>query len=494
MFRRQADMCFKKTIFEAKLYSMISAQFYSILRKKFPYEPTLKQDIFFQKISVFLTDTHNDSIFVLKGYAGTGKTTLISTIVNNLTEINKKYVLLAPTGRAAKVIANYSEKAAFTIHKKIYYPKKSSGGGVTFTLQPNKHKNTVFIVDEASMISDVDSDSKMYANGSLLDDLITYVYSGTNCKMILLGDTAQLPPVNLEVSPALDIDTLSLHYNMEVDHIELDEVMRQEESSGILFNATELRELLKDSFITDFQFDVRKFKDIVRLVDGYDIQDAINSAYSNYSIEDTAFIVRSNKRANQYNEQIRSRILDKESELATGDFLMVVKNNYFWLKDSDEAGFIANGDIIEVLEIFKIIELYTFKFAKVKIRMVDYPNQKPFETVLLLDTIKSESPSLTYEETNRLYQEVLKDYEGETKFKQFQKVKANEYFNGLQVKFSYAITCHKSQGGQWNTVFVEQPYLPNGIDRDYIRWLYTAMTRAKNKLYLIGFKDESFVD
>ncbi|KQB43502.1 PIF1 helicase [Flavobacterium daejeonense] len=473
---------------------MISAQFYSLLRKKFPYEPTLKQDIFFQKIAVFLTDTHNDSIFVLKGYAGTGKTTLISTIVNNLTEINKKYVLLAPTGRAAKVIANYSEKPAFTIHKKIYFPKKSSGGGVTFTLQPNKHKNTVFIVDEASMISDQDSDSKMYANGSLLDDLISYVYSGTNCKMILLGDTAQLPPVNLDVSPALDIDTLSLHYNMEVDHIELDEVMRQEEASGILFNATELRELLKDSFITDFQFNVRKFKDIVRLVDGYDIQDAINSAYSNYSIEDTAFIVRSNKRANQYNEQIRSRILDKESELATGDFLMVVKNNYFWLKDSDEAGFIANGDIIEILEIFKIIELYSFKFAKVKIRMVDYPNQKPFETVLLLDTIKSESPSLTYEESNRLYQEVLKDYEGETKFKQFQKVKANEYFNGLQVKFSYAITCHKSQGGQWNTVFVEQPYLPNGIDRDYIRWLYTAMTRAKNKLYLIGFKDESFVD
>ena len=487
-------MCFKKAIFETKLHFMNSSQFYSLLKKKFPFNPTYNQEIFFQKIAIFLTETTNDQIFVLKGYAGTGKTTVISTIVNNLTEINKKYVLLAPTGRAAKVIANYSEKPAFTIHKKIYYPKKSSGGGVTFTLQPNKHKNTVFIVDEASMISDVDSDSKMYTNGSLLDDLIMYVYSGTNCKMILLGDTAQLPPVNLEISPALDIDTLSLHYNMDVDHIELNEVMRQEESSGILFNATELRELLKDSFITDFQFDVRKFKDIVRLVDGYDIQDAIHSAYSNYSIEDTAFIVRSNKRANQYNEQIRSRILDKESELATGDFLMVVKNNYFWLKDSDEAGFIANGDIIEILEIFKIIELYGFKFAKVKIRMVDYPNQKPFETVLLLDTIKSESPSLTYEESNRLYQEVLQDYVDEPKYKQFQKVKANEYFNGLQVKFSYAITCHKSQGGQWNTVFVEQPYLPNGIDRDYIRWLYTAMTRAKNKLYLIGFKDESFVD
>jgi ATP-dependent exoDNAse (exonuclease V) alpha subunit len=447
-----------------------------------------------QKIAIFLTETDNRTIFVLKGYAGTGKTTVISTIVNSLLDINKKYVLLAPTGRAAKVIANYSNKPAFTIHKKIYFPKKSSGGGVSFTLQQNKHKNTIFIVDEASMISDTNSDSKLYENGSLLDDLISYVYSGTNCKMILLGDTAQLPPVNLDISPALDIRTLGMNYDKEVEHIELDEVMRQEENSGILHNATELRELLKDSFIDEFKFDVKKFKDIVRLTDGYDIQDAINSAYSNYSIEDTAFIVRSNKRANQYNEQIRTKILDKESELSTGDFLMVVKNNYFWLKDSDEAGFIANGDIIEILEIFNIKELYGFKFAKVKIRMIDYPNQIPFETVLLLDTIKSESPSLTYEESNRLYQEVLKDYEGETKFQKFQKVKANEYFNALQVKFSYAITCHKSQGGQWNTVFIEQPYLPDGINRDYIRWLYTAMTRAKNKLYLIGFKDENFVE
>ncbi len=479
--------------FTLSTLQMNSSLFYSLLRKQFPFAPTYNQDIFFQKIAIFLTDTHNDTIFVLKGYAGTGKTTVISTIVNNLLEINKKYVLLAPTGRAAKVIANYSNKPAFTIHKKIYFPKKSSGGGVSFTLQPNKHKNTIFIVDEASMISDTNSDSKLYENGSLLDDLISYVYSGINCKMILLGDTAQLPPVNLDISPALDIHTLSINYNKEVEHIELNEVMRQEEGSGILYNATELRTLLEDSFVTDFQFDLKQFKDIVRLTDGYDIQDAINSAYSNYSIEDTAFIVRSNKRANQYNEQIRTKILDKESELSTGDFLMVVKNNYFWLKDSDEAGFIANGDIIEVLEIFKIQELYGFKFAKVKIRMIDYPNQIPFETVLLLDTIKSESPSLTYDESNRLYQEVLKDYEGETKYKQFQKVKANEYFNGLQVKFSYAITCHKSQGGQWDTVFIEQPYLPNGIDSDYIRWLYTAITRAKNKLYLIGFKDENFI-
>jgi len=474
---------------------MNSSVFYNHLQKKFPFQLTYNQDIFFQKIAIFLTDTHNDTIFVLKGYAGTGKTTVISTIVNSLLDINKKYVLLAPTGRAAKVISNYSNKPAFTIHKKIYFPKKNSGGGVSFTLQQNKHKNTIFIVDEASMISDINSDSKLYENGSLLDDLISYVYSGTNCKMILLGDTAQLPPVNLDISPALDVHTLGIHYNKEVEYIELDEVMRQEENSGILHNATELRELLKDSFISEFKFNVRKFKDIVRLIDGYDIQDAINSAYSNYSIEDTAFIVRSNKRANQYNEQIRTKILDKESELSTGDFLMVVKNNYFWLKDSDEAGFIANGDIIEILEMFGIKELYGFKFAKVKIRMIDYPDQKPFETVLLMDTIKSESPSLTFEESNRLYQEVMKDYENETtKYKKFQKVKENEYFNALQVKFSYAITCHKSQGGQWNTVFIEQPYLPNGIDRDYIRWLYTAMTRAKNKLYLIGFKDDSFVE
>ncbi len=487
------------TIFELLFFTnfplMNSRLFYTILLRNFPFSPTFKQDLFFQMISEFITNNQQNEIFVLKGYAGTGKTTVISTIVNNLQEISKKYVLLAPTGRAAKVIANYSNKTASTIHKKIYFPKKTTGGGVAFTMQQNKHKNTFFIVDESSMISDSDSDSKMYQNGSLLDDLISYVYSGTNCKMILLGDTAQLPPVNLDVSPALDTDSLSLHFDKVVKSIELDEVMRQEEGSGILQNATVLRDLLNDAFITDFKFDLKPYKDIIRLSDGYDIQDAINSSYSNYSIEDTAFIVRSNKRANQYNQQIRTRILDKESDLSTGDFLMVVKNNYFWLKDSDEAGFIANGDIVEVLEIFSIQELYGFKFAKVKVRMIDYPNQVPLETVVLLDTTISESASLSYEESNKLYQEVMKDYEDEpNKYKRFQKVKENVYFNSLQVKFSYAITCHKSQGGQWNTVFIEKPYLPNGIDRDYVRWLYTAITRAKDRLYLIGFTDESFVE
>lgn len=472
---------------------MNSTLFYNLLRKNFPFQPTLNQDIFLQKIAQFILSDVKNEVFVLKGYAGTGKTTVISTIVNQLYNVNKKYLLLAPTGRAAKVISNYSKKPAFTIHKKIYFPKKTSSGGVSFSMQQNKHTNTIFIVDEASMISDTSTESSLYENGSLLDDLIMYVESGKNCKLIFVGDTAQLPPVNLDVSPALNIETLQINYDREVHHLELDEVMRQVEDSGILFNATELREILKSNFIDTFKFDVNNYKDIIRLVDGYDIQDAINQAFYNYGLEETVFIVRSNKRANQYNEQIRTRILSKESELSSGDFLMVVKNNYFWLKDSDEAGFIANGDIIEVLEIRKIQELYGFKFATVKIRMVDYPSQAPLDTILLLDTIKSESPSLTYEESNKLYQEVLLDYEDETtKYKKFQKVKNNEYFNALQVKFSYAITCHKSQGGQWNTVFIEQPYLPNGIDRDYIRWLYTAMTRAKEKLYLIGFKDENF--
>lgn len=479
-------------LFVSLLMSLSS--FYSILRKSFPFSPTAKQDIFFQMIASFSENSRKDEIFVLKGYAGTGKTTVISSLVNNLSAINKKYVLLAPTGRAAKVIAGYSGKQAFTIHKRIYFPKKGKNGGVTFTLQANKFKDTFFIVDEASMISDVGSDSLMYQNGSLLDDLISYVYSGENCKMILLGDEAQLPPVHLDISPALDVDKLSMQFDKEVFHIELDEVMRQEENSGILYNATLLREVLKEIFIDSFAFRLNGFQDIVRLTDGYDIQDAIHSSYSNFGTEETAFIVRSNKRANQYNVQIRTKILDKESELSTGDLLMVVKNNYFWLKETDEAGFIANGDIIEVLEIFKIEELYGFKFAKVKIRMVDYPDQRLFETILLLDTIMAESPSLSYEDSNRLYQEVMKDYEGEKSYSKLQKVKNNPHFNALQVKFSYAITCHKSQGGQWRAVFIEQPYLPNGIDRDYIRWLYTAVTRAKEKLYLIGFKDEYFQD
>ncbi|WP_405291587.1 ATP-dependent RecD-like DNA helicase [Algibacter sp. Ld11] len=472
---------------------MTATEFYSLIKQQFPFNPTIKQNIVLQQLSEFIFKSDKNTLYLLKGYAGTGKTTIVGAIVNNLWKAKKSAVLMAPTGRAAKVIANYSGKEAFTIHKKIYFPKKDSGGGVKFVLQLNKHKNTIFIVDEASMIPDTPSESKLMENGSLLDDLMQYVYAGHNCKLLLIGDTAQLPPVKLDISPALDEHTLALNYNKEVTRMELDEVVRQGQDSGILVNATILRDVLAREVYDYFKFDLNGFKDIVRLVDGYEIMDAINDAYSELGNEETAIIVRSNKRANMYNQQIRSRILFNENELSSGDYLMVVKNNYFWLKPTTEAGFIANGDIIEVLEIFSIQELYGFRFAEVKVRMVDYPKMQPFETVLMLDTIEAETPSLPYEESNRLYQEVMKDFEDETsKYKKFLKVKSNKHFNALQVKFSYAITCHKSQGGQWNTVFVEQPYLPNGIDKDYLRWLYTAATRAKEKLYLIGFKDEFF--
>ncbi|WP_308992809.1 ATP-binding domain-containing protein [Mariniflexile litorale] len=472
---------------------MTSSEFYSLIKQQFPFQPTIKQNIVLQQLAEFIFNKAPNTLYLLKGYAGTGKTTIVGTIVNNLWKAKRSAVLMAPTGRAAKVISNYSGKEAFTIHKKIYFPKKEKGGGVSFVLQPNKHKNTIFIVDEASMIPDTPGDSKLFENGSLLDDLMQYVYSGHQCKLLLIGDTAQLPPVKLDLSPALDENTLALNYNKEVTRMELDEVVRQEQDSGILANATVLREALSNGINDAFKFDLADFKDIVRLIDGYEIMDAINDAYSDLGNEETAIIVRSNKRANLYNQQIRNRILFNESELSTGDYLMVVKNNYFWIKPTTEAGFIANGDIIEVLEIFSIIELYGFRFAEVKVRMVDYPKMPPFETVLLLDTIESETPSLSYEDSNRLYQEVMKDFESETSnYKKFLKVKASKHFNALQVKFSYAITCHKSQGGQWNTVFVEQPYLPNGIDKEYLRWLYTAVTRAKEKLYLIGFKDVFF--
>ena len=462
------------------------------LLKEFPFAPTNRQDQLFKSLSNFVLSNNEQGIFLLKGYAGTGKTTVISTLVNNLWKTGYKSVLLAPTGRAAKVIGLYSNRSAFTIHKKIYHPKKEKSGRVTFNLQKNKHTNTIFIVDEASMIPDRTADSSFFSNGSLLDDLLYYIYSGKNCKLILIGDTAQLPPVKLDLSPALNKQTLMYNYNKEVEEIELNEVMRQHSDSGILFNATQLRVNLVDEYFSDFTFDI-DYADVIRLTDGYEIQDAIHDSYGNNGIEDTAFIVRSNKRANQYNQQIRSNILGQENEIATGDYVMIVKNNYYWLKDSTEVGFIANGDICEILEIFNYKNLYGFRFAEVKLRMIDYSNQIPFETVLLLDTLQSESPSLSYEESNKLYQEVAKDYEDlSSKYKIMLAIKSNKYFNALQVKFSYAMTCHKSQGGQWQNVFIEQPFLPNGQDISYLRWLYTAVTRAQKKLFLIGFKDEYF--
>jgi len=466
--------------------------FYNTLKSKFPFTPTELQYSLLSELSKFIFNDYKNILFLLKGYAGTGKTTTMSTVVNNLELVGMKSVLLAPTGRAAKVIANYSKKKAFTIHKKIYRPSKAKNGNISFALQQNKHTNTLFIVDEASMIPDRKANTKFFDQSSLLDDLLSYVYSGKNCKLIFVGDTAQLPPVKLELSPALDIDTLEIEFDKKVIEIELNEVMRQHLDSGILANATQIRTLLNQGIYDNFKFNIN-FPDIIRLTDGYDIQDAITIAYDSIGVEDTTFIVRSNKRANQYNQQIRIGIRGQENEIAAGDFIMVVKNNYFWLEDSSTAGFIANGDICEILRIYNYKDLYGFRFAEVTVRMIDYPDEQPFDTVVLLDTLTSNTPSLSYEESNKLYEEVIKDYADEkSSYKRLLAVKKNKYFNALQIKFSYAITCHKSQGGQWKTVFIEQPYLPEGQNQSYFRWLYTAVTRAQEKLYLIGFKDEFF--
>jgi exodeoxyribonuclease-5 len=466
---------------------------YKYLLKDFGYEPTTDQNDALKTLSKYLTDTDNEKIFLLKGYAGTGKTTIISTLVKNLPKLRLKASLMAPTGRAAKVMSNYSGKTAQTIHKCIYFPQKNSKGGVNFVQKDNKYRNTVFIIDEASMIPDFSSGEDLFSGNSLLDDLIEFVFSGENCRLILIGDTAQLPPVKADLSPALDEEILSRKYHIEVLKTELTNVVRQQLDSGILFNATEMRNGLQNDFPEQFKFKIQNQTDLIRLIDGYEIMDAINSAYDNDGHEETAIVVRSNKRANQYNQQIRQRILMREGEIAVGDFLMVVKNNYFWLKPSSEAGFIANGDIIEIKKVRGIYDLYGFRFAKIKAQMVDYPQMNAFETVILLDTLETNSPSLTFEDSQKLYQEVLKDYADiKSKYKQFLSVKKNEFFNALQVKFSYAMTCHKSQGGQWNTVFVEQPYLPEGLNENSLRWLYTACTRAKSKLYLIGFQNSFF--
>lgn len=471
--------------------SINASIFYKELLNKFPYQPTFKQSQLFLMLADFVLSPEKNSLFLIKGYAGTGKTTTLSTLVHNLWRLEKKSVLLAPTGRAAKVMSVYSKRKAFTIHKKIYFPKKQQNGSIEFVLQPNKHTQTIFIVDEASMIPDGSQSGNLFDKKSLLDDLISYVYSGHQCRLILIGDIAQLPPVKLKLSPALDENNLASHYDKYVQKIELDEVTRQHEKSGILANASVLRTFITSN-ASNFKFDLG-YRDIIRLMDGYEIEDAIIQSYEKQGVEDTALIVFSNKRANLYNQQIRSQILGHENEISTGDYIMVVKNNYYWLQDSSEAGFIANGDICEVLKMISIKDLYGFRFAEVLIRMIDYPNQQPFETVLILDTLKSESPSLSYQESNRLYEAVKEDYLDEkSKYKQLLAIKKNKFFNALQVKFSYAITCHKSQGGQWKNIFVEQPYLPEGPNKEYMRWLYTAMTRAQEKLYLIGFKDEYF--
>jgi exodeoxyribonuclease-5 len=474
---------------------MRQEEFSKILLDSFPFETTSGQRTLFIKLSEFILNKNSDQIFVLKGYAGTGKTTIVRSLVKSMPAVNGKTVLLAPTGRAAKVLSNYTGKQALTIHKKIYYRKPESSEGLAFTLQQNLHTDTIFIVDESSMISNSGglNNSGMFGGGSLLDDLISYVFNGNNCKLLFIGDTAQLPPVGLDVSPALDIDFLKASYSFQLDWFELTEVVRQAGDSGILTNATEIRNQIKNKTGNKPHFLLEGFKDVIRL-GGDELEDALNSAYSKYGAEESMVICRSNKRANIFNQQIRARIRWQENELSAGDLMMVVKNNYFWLPEESKAGFIANGDIIQLTSIGRIQEIHGFRFADVRMRMIDYPDEPELETRLLLDTIMTDAPALSQEENKRLYESVSADY-GDIADKRLRlkKVKEDGFFNALQVKFAYAITCHKAQGGQWPCVFVEQGYLTDEmINTEYLRWLYTAVSRASEKLYLVNFNKDFF--
>jgi len=457
------------------------------LRLHLPFPPTPEQNNIIKNLSDFVSTIGNRSIFILKGYAGTGKTTLISSLVKSLPILGKRSVLTAPTGRAAKVLSKYSNKLATTIHKKIYWIRTNKKGNTFISLKENTHHNTIFIVDEASMIAD--NAEKGFGNRSLLDDLIQYVYEGSDCKLILIGDTAQLPPVHLDISPALDKQKLEFNYNKQVICKELTEVVRQKKGSFILKNATNLR-----ARIAKEKFSYPKIKtntEVIQVKTGEELQEALEDNYSNDGINNTTILCRSNKRANLYNQQIRTKIRWQENEISAGDIIMVVRNNYYWLNDNSKAGFIANGDIAEIIKIKETINRYGFRFVKANIQLTDYPEEKELDVILLLDTLTSESPAITYKQYQQLYKEVALDYKGEKELNK--KIKENEFFNALQIKFAYAMTCHKSQGGQWKNVFIDSGYFTKEmLNKEYFRWLYTAITRASKKLYFINFNKEFF--
>lgn len=469
--------------------------FVNQLLSQFPHTPTASQSMVIQQLSQFLIQQNERSLFVLKGYAGTGKTSLVSLFVNNLFKLHKKAVLLAPTGRAAKVFAGYSGKKAFTIHKKIYLLTAGADGNTRFILSENKHEDTVFMVDEASMIPDNISnpDFGLFASRSLLDDLISYVYNGKRNTLIFIGDTAQLPPVGMDESPALNIDYLKSSFQLNILTYEMKEVVRQSMESGILANATSLR-LKLNSEEHKLSFELKKYPDLERIT-GNELEDKLNTAYSNSGKEETIIITRSNKRANIFNQEIRNRILYMENEISSGDHLMIVKNNYFWIDKNSQVGFLANGDIIQIQRIEKYESYYGFRFADVSVKLLDYPNEKEITVKILLDTLMSEGPSMSQNENQQLFEEILKDYEDiPSRRKKIELVKISPFYNALQVKFAYALTCHKTQGGQWETVFIDQGYLTEAhINKEYYRWLYTAFTRATKKLYLVNFHEQFFI-
>lgn len=470
----------------------------ALLRKEFPYEPTDGQDKLLGELAVFLTISwkQQNALFILRGYAGTGKTTVVKALVDVLPQIGKKTALLAPTGRAAKVLTNYTKKEANTIHRKIYFARTNKEGLIDLKPQVNYHKHTLFIVDEASMIQHtMPAEGALFSPRNLLDDLFQFVYSGENCRMLFIGDAAQLPPVGLDHSPALDHEFLKRAYHLSIDTFELTEVVRQAKESGILVNATNIRQQIQNQKIGFPMFSIGDYKDIIKL-SGQDLEEELNAAWSGSQKENNVVICRSNKRANVYNREIRRRILFHEEEISGGDYLMIVKNNYYWLPVESTAGFIANGDIVELMRIRNIEEIFGFRFADVTVRFLDYPDEKDIDVKIILDTLMSESAALAQTDNNRLFQAVMADFQDiPSRRERMEKVKASPYFNALQVKFAYALTCHKTQGGQWDTVFIDQGYINDKmLDLEFVRWLYTAVTRATKKLFLINFEERFFSD
>lgn len=466
--------------------------FRSLFRNNIPFEPTTGQNVALSMLSEFIATQQFNPLFVLKGYAGTGKTTLVSALVKTLNQLRQKVVLLAPTGRAAKVFSVYSGNRAFTIHKHIYRVQMQEGV-LHFSRKENKLNHTLFIVDEVSMIADSQQRSELFSSRSVLEDLISYVFEGQHNKLLFVGDDAQLPPVHSDESPALQVEYLKHSFNLNVESCQLTDVVRQALDSGILFNANQLREKLRCGDFDFPYFSDHGFPDFLRISGGM-LEEELNSLYSKYEHEDIVSITRSNKRAFMFNTEIRNRILFRENQIATGDYLMAVKNNYYWVDESSDVGFIANGDIMEVLSINKIQEIYGFHFADVTVRLCDYPQYPNIDVKLILESLDCESASLSQEDTNRLYQEVSMDYQDiADKRLRYLKIKKDPFLNAVQVKFSYSLTCHKTQGGQWPVVLVDLGYLPeDGVDKEFVRWLYTALTRATEKVYLINFKDEMF--
>jgi exodeoxyribonuclease-5 len=458
-----------------------------ILINKFPYDPTVDQKDLFKLFDLFLQEDGPNTLLI-KGYAGTGKTSIVSALVKVLPLFNYKFMLLAPTGRAAKVLSAYSRRKAFTIHKIIYkLVQNKNTGEFRFKRVKNYRKNTIFFIDEASMIYD----DQQFGRKGLLKDLTDFVFEHSSNKIVFIGDTAQLPPVGQEYSGALDKENLESRYGLEINDHELKEVVRQEQASGILINATDLREKI-DMEEFEIKFNTRSYRDIFRMHRDK-MEDGIRYAYQKFGIEDSIIICQSNKQANMYNQFIRRNILFFDNEIDAGDYLMIVKNNYYWVEEGSTAGFLANGDFAEVLKISNMEERFGFRFADLSLRLIDYPDHPHIEAKVILNTLHEPTPSLSNEDNQKLYERVSQEYEGISK-KEFNQAMAEDPFlNALQIKFTYAITCHKSQGGQWPIVFLDQGYLRNdSIDISFLRWLYTGITRATRELYLVNFQDGFF--